>query len=162
MQFHLVGRLPFDRIGAPIGPSISLGGDKQINPLAKLLVPRTSISLHIPPHKQNNAIKSSPMDTQEGEMYDIARSILPHSNPQPAQPMLCSLSDITGPIKNEISNSQHCKATDMLHFLFSFCNTGGDEAQVEPNDKKLIAAFEKIQELANKPNTPLRINLDAM
>ena len=74
--------------------------------------------------------------------------------------MLCSRGDTTGPIANEISNSQSCEATDMLHFLFSFCNTGGDAAQVEPNDRKLMAAFEKVQELANKPNTPLRTNLD--
>jgi len=73
---------------------------------------------------------------------------------------LCSLDHIVGPIKNEISNSQHCKATDMLHFLFSFCNTGGDAAHVEPNDRKLMAAFEKVQELANKPDTPLRTNLN--
>jgi len=72
----------------------------------------------------------------------------------------CSLDYIVGPIKNEISNSQHCEATDMLHFLFSFCNTGGDAAHVELNDRKLMAAFEKVQELANKPNTPLRTNLN--
>jgi len=100
-------------------------------------------------------------DTQEGEMYDIARSAIPpHSNPQATQPMLFSLGYLVGPIKNEISSSQHCKATDILHFLFSFCNTGGDAAQVEPNDRKLMAAFEKVQELVNKPDTPLRTNLN--
>jgi len=76
--------------------------------------------------------------------------------------MLCSRGDITGPIKNEVSNSQLCKATDMLHFLFSFCNTGGDAAQVEPNDKDLMAAFEKVQELAGEANTSLRINLNTV
>ena len=76
--------------------------------------------------------------------------------------MLGSRGDITGPIANEVSNSQHCKATDMLHFLFSFCNTGGDAAQVEPNDEKLIAAFKKVQELANMSNTILKINLDTV
>ena len=94
-------------------------------------------------------------------MYEIARSLIPpHSNPQATQPTLCSLGYLVGPIKNEISNSQHCRATDMLHFLFTFCNTGGDAAQVEPNDRKLIAAFKRVQELANEPNTPLRTNLD--
>ena len=75
-------------------------------------------------------------------------------------PCLCSLGYIIGPIKDEISSSQHCKATDVLHFLFSFCNTGGDAAQVEPNDRKLMAAFEKVQGLANKSDTPLRTNLN--
>ena len=94
------------------------------------------------------------MDTQEGEMYDIARSTIPpHSNPQ-------AIGYLVGLIKNEISNSQHCEATDMLHFLFTFCNTGGDAAQVEPNDRKLITAFKRVQELANEPSTPLRTNLD--
>ena len=76
--------------------------------------------------------------------------------------MFHSRGDITGPIKNEVSNSQLCKATDMLHFLFSFCNTGGDATQVEPNDEKLIAAFGKVQKLANKQNTPLRISLNSV
>ena len=48
----------------------------------------------------------------------------------------------------------------MLRFLFSFCGTGGDAAQVEPKDNELIDAFEMVRELANKPNTPLRNNLD--
>ena len=74
--------------------------------------------------------------------------------------MLRSLDDITAPIKNEISKSQNCKATDMLRFLFSFCNTGGDAAQVEPKDNELINAFEMVREFANEPNTPLRNNLD--
>ena len=76
--------------------------------------------------------------------------------------MLCSRGDITGPITNEISNSQSCKATDMLRFLFSFCETGGDAAQVEPKNEELAAAFAKIQELADKQNTPLRINLNSV
>ena len=50
-------------------------------------------------------------------MYDISRSTIPpHSNPQ-------AIGYLVGPIKNEISDSQHCEATDMLHFLFTFCNT---------------------------------------
>jgi len=48
----------------------------------------------------------------------------------------------------------------MLRFLFSFCGANGDGAQVEPKDKELIGAFERVQELANRPNTPLRKNLD--
>ena len=48
----------------------------------------------------------------------------------------------------------------MLRFLFSFCETGGDAAQVEPKNEELMAAFAKVQELANEPNTPLRTNLD--
>ena len=74
--------------------------------------------------------------------------------------MLCSPGYLVGPIKNEISDSQHCEATDMLHFLFTFCNTGGDTAHIEPNDRKLITAFKRVQELANEPSTPLRTNLD--
>ena len=50
----------------------------------------------------------------------------------------------------------------MLRFLFSFCETGGDAAQVEPKNEELMAAFAKLQELANKPNTPLRINLNSV
>jgi len=76
--------------------------------------------------------------------------------------MFCSRGDITGPIKNEVSNSQPCKATDMLRFLFSFCNARGDAAQVEPNDKDLMAAFEEVQKLAGEANTSLRIHLDTV
>ena len=50
----------------------------------------------------------------------------------------------------------------MLRFLFSFCETGGDVAQVEPKDEELTAAFTKVQELANKQNNPLRINLNSV
>jgi len=51
----------------------------------------------------------------------------------------------------------------MLRFLFSFCDTGGGEAQVDPKDNKLITeAFEMAQELANEPDTPLRDNLNLM
>ena len=74
--------------------------------------------------------------------------------------MLCSLGDIAAPIKNEISRPQGCEVTDMLRFLFSFCNTSGDAAQVEPRDDELINAFEMAREFANEPNTPLRNNLD--
>jgi len=76
--------------------------------------------------------------------------------------MLCSRSDITGPITDEISDSQSCEATDMLRFLFSFCETPGDAAQVEPGNEKLMAAFSKVQELANEKNTPLRIDLNSV
>jgi len=76
--------------------------------------------------------------------------------------MFCSRGDITGPIKNEVSNSQHCKATDMLRFLFSFCNARGNAAQVEPNDKDLMAAFKKVQNLAGEANTSLRVNLNTV
>jgi len=78
------------------------------------------------------------------------------------QLMLYSRNDIAKPIENEISNSQCCKATDMLHFLFSFCNTGGDAAQVKPKNKELEAAFKEVQQLANKKKTPLRINLKSV
>jgi len=50
----------------------------------------------------------------------------------------------------------------MLCFLFSFCKTGGDAAQVRPKDEELIAVFTKVQELASKQNTPLRINLNSV
>ena len=72
----------------------------------------------------------------------------------------CSLEDLVAPIRNEISKSQDCKAADMLHFLFSFCGARGDVAQVEPKDKELIGAFEKVQELTNESDTFLRNNLD--
>jgi len=48
----------------------------------------------------------------------------------------------------------------MLRFLFSFCNTRGDAAQVEPKDDELLVAFGMARELANEPNTPLRKNLN--
>ena len=48
----------------------------------------------------------------------------------------------------------------MLRFLFSFCNTEGDAARVEPKVEELAAAFEMARDLANKQNTPLRKNLD--
>ena len=48
----------------------------------------------------------------------------------------------------------------MLRFLFSFCNTGGDAAHVEPKDSELVDAFEMAWELANESNIPLRNNLD--
>jgi len=63
------------------------------------------------------------------------------------------------PIKNDISKSQDCKAADMLRFLFSFCDTTGDAAQVDPKDDDLMVAFETARQLANEPNTPLRKNL---
>ena len=74
--------------------------------------------------------------------------------------MLCSLGDITTPIKSEISKSQDTKATDMLRFLFSFCGTSGNAAQVEPKDDELINAFDMVREFANKSGTPLKNNLD--
>jgi len=74
--------------------------------------------------------------------------------------MFYSLGDIVTPIKNEISKPQDCKATDMLRFLFSFCNTAGNAAQVEPKDDELIKAFEMVREFANESKTPLRENLD--
>ena len=76
--------------------------------------------------------------------------------------MLCSHGDITGPITNKISNSQPCKATDMLRFLFSFCETRGDAAQFQPKNEGLAAAFAEVQKLTNKQNTPLRINLNSV
>ena len=74
--------------------------------------------------------------------------------------MFCSLNDIVPAIKNEIAKPQECKATDMLHFLFSFCSTGGDAAQVQPKNDELMHAFKMVRELANEPNTPLHDNLD--
>jgi hypothetical protein len=71
-----------------------------------------------------------------------------------------SLDDIVEPIKNEISKPQDCKAADMLRFLFSFSNTEGDAPEVESKDEELKVAFEKVQELANEPDTPLRENLN--
>ena len=59
-----------------------------------------------------------------------------------------------------MSKAQDCKAVDMLRFLFSFCGTRGDAAQVEPKDKELIGAFEMVRKLANEPNTLLGNNLD--
>ena len=66
-----------------------------------------------------------------------------------------SLDDIVAPIKNEIPKPEHCKAADMLRFLFSFCSTGGDAAEVAPKDEGLMLAFKMVQGLANEPNTPL-------
>jgi hypothetical protein len=65
-----------------------------------------------------------------------------------------------GPIKNEISKPQGCKAADMLGFLFSFCGTGGGAAQVEPKDDQLTAAFEMVRALANEPGTLLKTHLN--
>jgi hypothetical protein len=48
----------------------------------------------------------------------------------------------------------------MLHFLFSFSNTEGSTPKVESKDGELKVAFEKVQELANEPDTPLRENLN--
>jgi hypothetical protein len=48
----------------------------------------------------------------------------------------------------------------MLRFLFSISNTEGDAPEVEPKDEELKVAFEKVQELANEPDTPLRENLN--
>ena len=48
----------------------------------------------------------------------------------------------------------------MLRFLFSFCDTRGDAAQVEPKDQELTAAFGMARNLANNPNSPLRQNLN--
>ena len=48
----------------------------------------------------------------------------------------------------------------MLHFLFSFCDTGGDAAEVRPNDEELMAAFKVARNLANEQATPLRNNLN--
>ena len=73
--------------------------------------------------------------------------------------MLCSLDDIMAPIETEIAKPQDCKAMDMLHFLFSSCNAGGDTAQVESKDGELMDAFEMAQELVNEPKT-LKSNLD--
>jgi len=74
--------------------------------------------------------------------------------------MLPSLDDIAGPIKNEISKSQDCKAAEMLRFLFSFCETNGDATEVQRKDEEIKLAFKQVQALANEPNTPLRENLD--
>ena len=74
--------------------------------------------------------------------------------------MLCSLGDMVPAIKNEIAKPQDCKAADMLRFLFSFCDTGGDAAQVESKDDELMHAFGMVRKLANEQNTPLRDNLD--
>ncbi|KAF9643780.1 hypothetical protein BDM02DRAFT_1319862 [Thelephora ganbajun] len=71
-----------------------------------------------------------------------------------------NLDDIVAPIKNEISRPEDCKVEDMLRFLFSFCNTSGDTAEVIPKDKEPVVAFEKDRELANEPNTPLRKSLN--
>jgi hypothetical protein len=49
----------------------------------------------------------------------------------------------------------------MLSFLFSFCNTGGDAAQVEPKNDQLTAAFEMVKGLANKSDTSLRNNINS-
>jgi hypothetical protein len=48
----------------------------------------------------------------------------------------------------------------MLRFLFSFCNTGGDAAQVEPKDDELVRAFKVVEELAEESDTLLRKNLN--
>lgn len=48
----------------------------------------------------------------------------------------------------------------MLHFLFSFCDTGGDAAEVRPKDEELMAAFKVARNLANEQATPLRNNLN--
>ena len=49
----------------------------------------------------------------------------------------------------------------MLRFLFSFCDTGNDAVQVEPEDKeRMVAAFKVVQRLASEQNTPLRTNLN--
>jgi len=48
----------------------------------------------------------------------------------------------------------------MLRFLFSFCDTSGDAAQVDPKDDESMAAFDMARELANEQNTPLRKNLN--
>ena len=75
---------------------------------------------------------------------------------------------------------QHCEAADMLRFLFSFCGTSGDtpevkpkeeevkpkeeevkpkEEEVKPKEEEVKLAFEKVRELANEPNSPLRKRL---
>ena len=48
----------------------------------------------------------------------------------------------------------------MLHFLFSFCGTKGDATEVKSKDEELAAAFKKVRELADEPDTPLRRNLN--
>jgi len=60
------------------------------------------------------------------------------------------------PIRNELSKSQDCKAADMLRFLFSFCASESDAAEVKPEDDKLMGAFEMVQKLASEQNTPLK------
>jgi len=57
------------------------------------------------------------------------------------------------PIRNELSKSQDCKAANMLRFLFSFCASKSDAAEVEPEDDKLISAFGMVQELASDQDT---------
>ena len=47
----------------------------------------------------------------------------------------------------------------MLRFLFSFCAAAVDATEVEPKDREILAAFKDVQDLANRPNTPLRDNL---
>ena len=47
----------------------------------------------------------------------------------------------------------------MLRFLFSFCGTGGDTPEVKPKEEEVKLAFEKVRELANEPNSPLRKRL---
>lgn len=48
----------------------------------------------------------------------------------------------------------------MLRFLFSFCDAEDDVTKVEPKDEELRVAFEKVRELANKLDTPLKENLN--
>jgi len=49
----------------------------------------------------------------------------------------------------------------MLLFLFSFCGTKGDAAEVGPKGDDLIKAFGEVQKLASEQNTPLRSGVGA-
>ena len=54
-------------------------------------------------------------------------------------------------------------AADMLHFLFSYCGTGGGAALVERKADQLAVAFNKVRGLANEltaPSSPFRDNLN--
>lgn len=53
-------------------------------------------------------------------------------------------------IRDNVSRPQHCEAAEMLRFLFSFCGTSGDAADVERKEEFIKLAFKQVQELANK------------
>lgn len=61
----------------------------------------------------------------------------------------------------ETSRPQGCGATDMLHFLFSFCSTRGDATNVKPKREQMVVAFDTVQCLANSMGSHFRDNLNS-
>ena len=48
----------------------------------------------------------------------------------------------------------------MLRFLFSFCGAKADATEIEPRDRNVLAAYEKVRTLANE-KTSLKDDFDS-